>query len=123
MNGLVALPLFLSLRAAIRAKVEASGAEQLESEGRNEARALSGLFVRRSKFSLSPPRLVPGVGGLSTMLKRARGRLLARWLGRYAWGAGWRRRAQAVAVEETAHLPASAYASEVGHASTAPADR
>ncbi len=38
LTGLVALPLFLSLRAAIRAKVEAAGAERLEREKRDAAR-------------------------------------------------------------------------------------
>jgi uncharacterized protein len=32
MAGLAALPVFLSMRAAIRAKVEAAGAEQLEKD-------------------------------------------------------------------------------------------
>ena len=51
MAGLAALPLFLSLRAAIRAKVEAAGAERLEGAKRDEARALArGYFASRSSF-------------------------------------------------------------------------
>jgi uncharacterized protein len=117
MNGLVALPLFLSLRAAIRAKVEASGAERLESEGRSEARALSRRYFNRAVEFLryAPPRLV-AVGGLSGVGKSALAGALAPRLGR-APGALWLRsdveRKAMFAVEETAHLPASAYASEV----------
>ena len=51
MSGLAALPLFLSLRAAIRAKVEAAGAERLEGAKRDEARALArGYFARAVEF-------------------------------------------------------------------------
>ena len=50
MAGLAALPLFLSLRAAIRAKVEAAGAERLEGEKRDaSARA------RRATISIARP--------------------------------------------------------------------
>src|SRR4029077_20650820 len=41
LTGLNALPLFLSLRAAIRAKVEAANAERLKGDKRKEARALA----------------------------------------------------------------------------------
>ena len=41
LTGLTALPLFLSLRAAIRAKVEAASAERLEGEKCDETRALA----------------------------------------------------------------------------------
>ena len=50
LTGLVALPLFLSLRAAIRAKVEAAGADRLEGEKRDEARSLA-----RRYFDLRDP--------------------------------------------------------------------
>ena len=46
--GLAALPLFLSLRAAIRAKVEAAGAERLEGEERSRARSLAGDYFDRA---------------------------------------------------------------------------
>ena len=39
--GLATLPLFLSLRAGIRAKVEAASADRLEGEKRDEALALA----------------------------------------------------------------------------------
>jgi uncharacterized protein len=116
-NGLVALPLFLSLRAAIRAKVQAAEAERLESEGRSEARALSRRYFNRAVEFLryAPPRLV-AVGGLSGVGKSALAGALAPRLGR-APGALWLRsdveRKAMFAVEETAHLPAAAYAPEI----------
>ena len=57
MAGLAALPLFLSLRAAIRAKVEAAGAERLEGAKRDEARALARAIslARSSFFAMARP--------------------------------------------------------------------
>ncbi|HEX9168550.1 MAG TPA: AAA family ATPase [Roseiarcus sp.] len=117
MAGLAALPLFLSLRAAIRAKVKAAGAERLEGAKREEACALArGYFDCAIQFlRYSPPRLV-AVGGLSGVGKSALAGALAPRLGR-APGALWLRsdldRKAMFAVDETAHLPASAYSSEV----------
>ena len=117
MAGLAALPLFLSLRAAIRAKVKAAGAERLEGAKRDEARALArGYFDCAVEFlRYAPPRLI-AVGGLSGVGKSALAGALAPRLGR-APGALWLRsdleRKAMFAVEETAHLPASAYAPEV----------
>jgi uncharacterized protein len=117
MAGLVALPLFLSVRAAIRAKVEAAGAERLEGEGRNEARALARRYFDCAVEFLRyvPPRLV-AVGGLSGAGKSALAGALAPRLGRPP-GALWLRsdleRKAMLAAEETARLPASAYSREV----------
>ena len=117
LNGLVALPLFLSLRAAIRAKVEAAGAERLVGEKRNEARALSRRYFDRAVEFLryAPPRLV-AVGGLSGAGKSALAGALAPRLGR-APGALWLRsdveRKAMFAVEETERLQASAYTPEI----------
>jgi len=115
--GLVALPLFLSLRAAIRAKVEAAGAERLGGEKRDEARALArryfDLAVRL--VSYAPPRLI-AIGGLSGVGKSALSHALSPGIGR-APGALWLRsdveRKAMFGVEETDRLPASAYGSEV----------
>ena len=115
--GLVALPLFLSLRAAIRAKVEAAGAERLEGEKRDEARALARRYFDRAVRFLAyvPPRLI-AVGGLSGVGKSALSRALVPEIGRSP-GALWLRsdleRKAMFAVEETVRLPASAYASDV----------
>jgi aminoglycoside phosphotransferase family enzyme/predicted kinase len=117
LSGLVALPLFLSLRAAIRAKVEAASAERLKGEKHDEARALArGYFDCAVRFlAFAPPRLV-AVGGLSGVGKSALAGALAPEIGR-APGALWLRsdaeRKVMFGVDETVHLPASAYASDV----------
>jgi len=115
--GLAALPLFSSVRAAIRAKVKAAGAERLEGAKRDEARALArGYFDCAADFlRYVPPRLV-AVGGLSGVGKSALAGALAPRLGRTP-GALWLRsdleRKAMFAAEETTRLPASAYAGEV----------
>jgi aminoglycoside phosphotransferase family enzyme/predicted kinase len=118
LTGLAALPLFLSLRAAIRAKIEAAGAEQLDGATRDEAWALArGYFAKAVEFlRYAPPRLI-AVGGLSGVGKSALAGVLAPNVGR-APGALWLRtdieRKAMFEVEETAHLPPAAYAPEVG---------
>ena len=64
--GLAALPLFLSLRAAIRAKVDAAGADRLEGARRDAALEDARRYfnLARSLLRYSAPRLV-AVGGLS----------------------------------------------------------
>jgi uncharacterized protein len=117
LTGLIALPLFLSLRAAIRAKVEAAGAERLDGQRRDRARALARRYFDRAVQFLAyvPPRLV-AVGGLSGVGKSALSRALAPEIGR-APGALWLRsdveRKAMFAVEETVRLPARAYARDV----------
>ncbi|HEY1887432.1 MAG TPA: AAA family ATPase, partial [Roseiarcus sp.] len=117
LTGLVALPLFLSLRAAIRAKVEAAGAERLEGEKRDETRALARRYFDRAVQFLryAPPRLV-AIGGLSGVGKSALAGALAPEIGR-APGALWLRsdveRKAMFGVEETDRLPASAYSRDV----------
>jgi uncharacterized protein len=117
MAGLAALPLFLSLRAAIRAKVKAAGAERLEGAKRDDARALArGYFDRAVEFlRYVPPRLV-AVGGLSGVGKSALAGALAPGLGK-APGGLWVRsdieRKAMFAAEETARLPSSAYSEDV----------
>jgi uncharacterized protein len=117
LTGLAALPLFLSLRAAIRAKVEAAGAERLEREKRDAARmAARRYFDCAIRFlDHAPPRLV-AVGGLSGVGKSALAHVLAPEIGR-APGALWLRsdveRKTMFGIEETDHLPPSAYASDV----------
>jgi uncharacterized protein len=117
LTGLAALPLFLSLRAAIRAKVEAANAERLDGDKRKEARALAHRYFDCAVYFLvaAPPRLV-AVGGLSGVGKSALTGVLAPEIGR-APGALWLRsdveRKAMFGVDETVHLPASAYASDV----------
>jgi uncharacterized protein len=116
-TGLLALPFFLSLRAAIRAKVEAANAERLEGEKRKDARALARRYFDCAVHFLvaAPPRFV-AIGGLSGVGKSALAGALAPEIGR-APGALWLRsdveRKVMFGVDETVHLPAPAYASDV----------
>jgi aminoglycoside phosphotransferase family enzyme/predicted kinase len=117
LTGLLALPFFLSLRAAIRAKVEAANAERLEGGKREEERALACRYFDCAVHFLvaALPRLV-AVGGLSGVGKSALAGALAPEIGP-APGALWLRsdaeRKVMFGVDETVHLPASAYASDV----------
>ncbi len=119
MAGLAALPLFLSLRAAIRAKVEAADAERLDGEKRTRTRSLARDYFDRAGSFLryAPPRLI-AIGGLSGAGKSALAGALAPRIGR-APGALWLRsdveRKAMFRVEETEHLPEAAYSSEVSH--------
>ncbi|MBV9287069.1 MAG: AAA family ATPase, partial [Hyphomicrobiales bacterium] len=115
--GLAALPLFMSIRAAIRAKVEAAGADRLEGAAREAALQLARRYFERAADFLRyvPPRLV-AVGGLSGTGKSAVAAELAPRLGR-APGALWARsdveRKTMFGCDEAARLPDSAYAPEV----------
>jgi aminoglycoside phosphotransferase family enzyme/predicted kinase len=114
LTGLIALPLFLSLRAAIRAKVEAASADRLEGEKRDETSALARRYFDCAVRFLGhvPVRLI-AVGGLSGVGKSALAGALAREIGR-APGAFWLRsdieRKAMFGVDETFRLPGSAYA-------------
>ena len=116
MAGLAALPLFLSLRAAIRAKVEAAGADRLRGDKRYKARMLARDYFDRAVGFLHyvAPRLV-AVGGLSGVGKSTLAGALAPGLGR-APGALWVRsdveRKAMFCIEETVHLPSLAYSQD-----------
>ena len=117
LTGLIALPLFLSLRAAIRAKVEAASAERLEGQKRDETRALAHRYFDCAfRFLAHAPSRLVAVGGLSGVGKSALAGALAPEIGR-APGALWLRsdleRKAMFGIEETVRLPASAYASDV----------
>ena len=90
-GGLAALPLFLSLRAAIRAKVEAAGAERLEGAKRDEARALArAISIARSDFFAMLRRGSSPSAGCPASARARSPRALAPRLGR-APGALWLR--------------------------------
>src|SRR5690606_2330853 len=80
--GLAALPLFLSVRAAIRAKVTAAGIGfQKGARKREAARRAQAYFDRaRSFLRPAPPRLV-AIGGLSGTGKSTLAAALAPLLG------------------------------------------
>ena len=117
LTGLSALPLFMSLRAAIRAKVEAAKGDRLMGAERERARALAqGYFDLALGFlRYVAPRLV-GVGGLSGAGKSALASALASRLGQ-APGALWLRsdveRKAMFGVADTVRLAGEAYAPEV----------
>lgn len=123
-EGLAALPLFLSLRAGIRAKVEAAGLAHLAGAARDEGRAR----VRRAfaqALAFLDPQGAPGrptlvaVGGLSGSGKSTWAQAHAPGIGRdHAPGAVILRsdieRKRLFAVAETQKLPPQAYAPQVG---------
>ena len=115
--GLAALPLFLSLRAAIRAKVDAAGADRMEGPPREAAFAHARHYfdLARALIRYSAPRLV-AVGGLSGTGKSALASRIAPLLGR-APGALWLRsdveRKLMLGVPEHAPAPAGSYAPEI----------
>ena len=71
LTGLIALPLFLSLRAAIRAKVEAASAEGRGPKARRSARACSPIF--RLRGTVSRQRSTP-IGRRGWALRRGQER-------------------------------------------------
>ena len=111
--GLAALPLFLSLRAAIRAKVEAANIVHLSGEAQaREREAARRYFIFAEAFLRpAPPRLI-AIGGLSGAGKSRLAAALAPEIGR-APGALLLRsdveRKRLFAAEDNARLPETAY--------------
>ena len=113
-GGLAALPLFLALRAAIRAQIAATRAEEGgDGEAAEEARAYLALAQRF--LALAPPVLV-AVGGLSGSGKSLIARALAPALGRAPGAVVLRSdviRKRLMGAAPEARLGADAYADEV----------
>lgn len=117
LSGLAALPLFLSLRAAIRAKVTAAGLQHLDGEARRKAAADTARYFGCALEFLEPavPRIV-AVGGLSGAGKSTLAAALAPDLGRAPGAVHLRsdiERKRLFGVRETDPLPADAYSPEV----------
>lgn len=115
--ALAALPLYLSLRAAIRAKVEAANLGHLEGAAQAEAVAAARRYFDFAlRFLEDRPTRLLAIGGLSGTGKSALAGALAPKLGR-APGAVWLRsdieRKHYFGVDETAALPEAAYRPEV----------
>lgn len=117
LDALAALPLFLSLRAAIRAKVTAARLDQAETKNKREIETTARTYFDLARRLIAPPspRLV-AVGGLSGTGKSVLARALAPDLAP-APGAVLLRsdveRKALFSVAETEQLPPSGYASEV----------
>ncbi len=112
-SGLAATPLFMSIRAAIRAKVEAANIEHLSgAEQSRESEAARRYFAFAEYFlEPAPPRLV-AVGGLSGAGKSTLAAALAPEIGRAPGAVVLRsdvERKHLFAVEETKRLPEEAY--------------
>ena len=113
LTGLAALPIFLSIRSAIRAKVVAAGLTHLQGKARNRAQMEARRYFWFAEEFLRPQaaRLV-AVGGLSGTGKSALSSRIAPFLGR-APGAIWLRsdieRKRLFGVGEMEHLPQDAY--------------
>ncbi|MEP9349105.1 AAA family ATPase [Xanthobacter sp. KR7-225] len=120
-DGLAALPLFLSLRAAIRAKVEAAGLGHLSGAARSETEARVRHAFAAALAFLDPgaagaPRLV-AVGGLSGSGKSTFAAREAPGIGRPPGAAVVRsdiERKRAFGCAETEKLPPEAYTPEAG---------
>jgi uncharacterized protein len=76
LDALAALPLFLSVRAAIRAKVTASRARLSDDRAKAEQSARA-YFMLAGKLLAPPPPMLLAVGGLSGTGKSVLGRMLA----------------------------------------------
>jgi hypothetical protein len=115
-DGLAALPLFLSLRAAIRAKVTAARPIPAGGDGMAIVEAARKYFRMACKLIAPPPPLIVAVGGLSGTGKSILARMLAPHVeplpGAVVLRSDTKRKA-IFGVAETATLPIHAYTTEV----------
>jgi aminoglycoside phosphotransferase family enzyme/predicted kinase len=116
-DGLAALPFFMSLRAAIRAKVTAARLDQAEGSRRNEISASAKRYFRLALDLLTQQKAtVLCTGGLSGTGKSVLARMLAPELapapGALVLRSDVERKAM-FGVAETERLPAEAYRPEV----------
>jgi aminoglycoside phosphotransferase family enzyme/predicted kinase len=114
--GLAALPLFLSMRAMIRAKVELLRADlKPESRAAAQARAASYVLLARNHLERKRPELI-AVGGLSGSGKSSVAGALAPQIGAFPGAVHVRsdvERKRLFSVPSEERLPRSAYAAEV----------
>jgi hypothetical protein len=120
LQGLLALPLFLGLRSAVRAMVTAQRAAQRQGEARERDRREAGRYLDGAVAYLSPvaPRLI-AVGGLSGTGKSTLARALAPDIGPAPGAVHLRsdlERKSLHGAAETTRLPAEAYSSAAGDA-------
>ena len=120
LEGLAALPLFMSVRAVVRAMVAAQRAEQQPGPGRTASLATARNYLETALAHLepSPPRLV-AIGGLSGTGKSTLAAALAPEVGRAPGAVHLRSDVERKAmhcVAETVRLPPSAYSAEATEA-------
>jgi hypothetical protein len=117
LNGLAALPLFLSVRAAIRAKVLAEGGQFLNSAPRAKAEQDARRYFDLACALINPPApVVVAIGGLSGTGKSALAIMLAPDIGPTPGAVILRsdvERKLLFGHRETEKLPPAAYAEEV----------
>ncbi len=111
--GLAALPIFLSIRAAIRSKVTAAALPHLSGDEREEMATEARQYFRAAEsfLELKKPCLV-GIGGLSGSGKTTLASAIAPFIGTAPGAVHLRsdiERKRIAGVEETVRLPASAY--------------
>jgi hypothetical protein len=113
LDGLAALPFFMSLRAAIRAKVEAANVAHLAGGARRAERTLARrYFVLAEAFLRPAPARLVAIGGLSGTGKSALAAALAPEVGRPPGALTLRsdvERKRLFAVAETERLPLGGY--------------
>jgi predicted kinase len=114
--GLAALPLFLSMRAMVRAKVELLRGELAQDAARAGAFLKASNYVRLARDHLGPsrPHLI-AIGGLSGSGKSSVARALAPTLGAFPGAVhvrSDRERKRLYGVPDEERLPAAAYAQE-----------
>lgn len=117
LEGLAALPLFLALRAGVRAMVTAQRAiqEKGEAEMAGISKACGYLSVANAHLHPMPPRMI-AIGGLSGTGKSTLGAALAPEIGKCPGAVHLRsdlERKAYFGVAETERLPPSAYLPEV----------
>jgi hypothetical protein len=117
LDGLALLPLFLSMRAAIRAKVAAPRAGHLEGAKREAAEAEARAMFQAARAFLDPsPARVVAIGGLSGTGKTTVATGIAAGIGPAPGAVVVRSdviRKALFEVSETTRLPAEAYTPEV----------
>lgn len=115
-RGLAALPIFLSIRAAIRSKVIAAGLPHHSGTERERMAAEARQYFRAAEsfLKLEPPRLV-AIGGLSGSGKTTLVSAIAPFIGSAPGAVHLRsdiERKVLAGVDETHRLPASSYTPE-----------
>jgi uncharacterized protein len=120
LDGLAALPLFVSIRAALRAKIEAAEAGLAGSDAAARHRTEAGRYFALARAALAPrPRRLVAVGGLSGTGKSTLAAGIAPRLGPPPGAVHWRsdvERKRLLGAAETERLPRETYTQEASDA-------